>query len=68
MHETRQQKRKIVTKSGTINAHKSDFFISNRVSRSGGGGGPSMTKIGYRHSIHSDQMNVVSIIHLSFTN
>ena len=68
MHESRQQKRKIVTKSGTINAHKSDFVISNRVSRSSRGGGPSMTKIGYRPSIQSDQMNVVSTIHLSFTN
>ena len=28
MHESRQQKRKIVTKSGTIKAHKSDFVIS----------------------------------------
>ena len=31
MHGSRQQKRKIVTKSGTINAHKSDFVISERV-------------------------------------
>ena len=33
-----------------------------------GGGGPSMIKIGYRHSILSDQKNVVSSIHLSFIN
>ena len=33
-----------------------------------GGGGQSMTKIGYRPSIHSDQMNVVKSIHLSFIN
>ena len=33
-----------------------------------GGGGPSLTKIGYRRSIHSDPINVVSTIHLSFIN
>ena len=68
MHESRQKKRKIVTKSGTINAHKSDFVINKRVSRSGGRWRPPMTEIGYRPSIHSDQMNVVSTIHLSFIN
>ena len=33
-----------------------------------GGGGPSMTKIGYRPSFQSDQKNVVSTIHFSFIN
>ena len=33
-----------------------------------GGGGTSLTKIGYRRSIHSDPINVVSTIHLSLIN